>query len=227
MLLRLTQLLAAEPLARAQALLQSGPWVDGRTTAGPQAATVKNNLQLQADSEAAHALQAIVLQALDASPQFFAAALPRRALPPAFNRYVGATNHYGRHVDQAVRKHPQTRLPLRADLSCTLFLSDPASYDGGELVVQHSFGTERIKLAAGDAVLYPGSSVHHVEPVTRGERLASFFWVESLVRSDEQRRLLYEMDMALMKLRQRDGESDEALALTGCYHNLLRLWAET
>ncbi len=227
MLVRLKQLLAAEALAQARALLQRAPWVDGRGTAGPQAAAVKNNLQVRADSEEARALQAIVLKALDASPLFFSAALPRRALPPAFNRYGGDANHYGSHVDVAVRHHPQTRLPLRTDLSCTLFLSDPASYDGGELVVEHSFGSERIKLAAGDAVLYPGSSVHRVEPVTRGERLASFFWVESLVRSDEQRRLLYDMDMALLQLRSRDGESAEAVALTGVYHNLLRLWAET
>lgn len=227
MLLHLPQLLSTEALARARAWLQAADWVDGRGSAGPQAAAVKRNQQLPADSESSRALQQLVLQALDGNTTFFSAALPRRVLPPLFNRYAGDANRYGRHVDQAVRYHPQTRLPQRSDISCTLFLSDPADYDGGELVVQHSFGEDRIRLPAGDAVLYPGSSVHRVEPVTRGERLASFFWIESLVRSDEQRRLLFDMDMALLKLRKKHGESDETVVLTGTYHNLLRQWAQT
>jgi PKHD-type hydroxylase len=226
----LPQVLNAAELARARTALAGAPWADGRATAGPQAASVKHNQQLPGDSAMAQALQALVLAALERHALFFCAALPKRVLPPAFNRYAGETNHYGNHVDQAVRHIASGALAgqrLRSDLSCTLFLSDPASYDGGELVIEDGFSPQRIKLAAGDALLYPGSSVHRVEPVTRGERLASFFWVESLVRSAEQRRILFDMDTALQRLRQRDGESAEAVALTGTYHNLLRLWADT
>ncbi|MFN7727385.1 MAG: Fe2+-dependent dioxygenase [Rubrivivax sp.] len=226
MLLKLPGLLTADELARAQALLDAGPWVDGRDTAGPQAAQVKHNAQLATDSPACREAQALVLAALDRSALFFSAALPRQVLPPHFNRYaVGQT--YGNHVDQSVRYHPQTRRPLRTDLSCTVFLSEPDAYDGGELVVQDTYGEQRIKFAAGDAVLYPGTSVHRVEPVTRGERRAAFLWVESLVRGDDQRRLLFDMDMALMALRERHGDGAETTTLTGCYHNLLRQWAST
>ena len=227
MLIHLQQVLDAEALAEARALLTHAVWVEGRGTAGPQAAAVKRNQQLAVDSPAAARLQALVLAGLDRHALFFSAALPKRVLPPMFNRYAGDSNHYGNHVDQAIRHVAGTRQRVRTDLSCTLFLADPASYDGGELVIADTFGTPHIKLAAGDAVLYPGTSVHRVEQVTRGERLASFFWIESLVRGDEQRRLLFEMDQALMQLRTRDGESAEAVALTGTYHNLLRLWADT
>ena len=230
MLVHLPQVLTADELARARALLADAPWADGRATAGPQAATVKHNQQLPAGHASTAALQALVLGALERHALFFSAALPKRVLPPAFNRYAGDTNHYGNHVDQAVRhiaSGPQAGQRVRSDLSCTLFFSDPASYEGGELVIAGEFQPPRIKLAAGDAVLYPGTSVHRVEPVTRGERLASFFWIESLVRGTEQRRILFEMDHALQRLRQRDGESAEAVALTGTYHNLLRLWADT
>ena len=227
MLIHLQQVLDAEALAEARALLTHAVWVEGRGTAGPQAAAVKRNQQLAVDSPAAARLQALVLAGLDRHALFFSAALPKRVLPPMFNRYAGDSNHYGNHVDQAIRHVGGTRQRVRTDLSCTLFLADPASYDGGELVIADTFGTPHIKLAAGDAVLYPGTSVHRVEPVTRGQRLASFFWIESLVRGDEQRRLLFEMDQALMQLRTRDGESAEAVALTGTYHNLLRLWADT
>ncbi len=230
MLVHLPQVLTPDELARAQALLAHAPWVDGRATAGPQAAAVKCNQQLPAGHSSSATLQGLVLGALDRHALFFSAALPKRVLPPAFNRYAGAANHYGDHVDQALRHSPGPAQPgqrLRSDLSCTLFLSDPASYDGGALVIAGGFQPPHIKLAAGDAILYPGTSVHRVEPVTRGERLASFFWIESLVRSSEQRRLLFDMDSALQRLRQRDGESAEAIALTGTYHNLLRLWADT
>ncbi len=231
MLLHLPQVLDADALAQARALLADAAWVDGRSTAGPQAATVKRNQQLAADSPLAARLQALVLAGLDRHALFFSAALPKRVLPPLFNRYGGDArhlgNHYGNHVDQAIRHLPGTGQRVRTDLSCTLFLADPASYDGGELVIADTFSSPRIKLAAGDAVLYPGTSVHRVEPVMRGERLAAFFWIESLVRSDEQRRLLFDMDQALMQLRMRDGESAEAVALTGTYHNLLRQWADT
>lgn len=230
MLVHLPQVLTADELARARALLADAPWADGRATAGPQAATVKHNQQLPVGHASTAALQALVLAALERHALFFSAALPKRVLPPAFNRYAGTTNHYGNHVDQAVRhiaSGPQAGQRVRSDLSCTLFFSDPTSYEGGELVIAGDFQPPRIKLTAGDAILYPGTSVHRVEPVTRGERLASFFWIESLVRSTEQRRILFEMDQALQRLRQRDGESAEAVALTGAYHNLLRLWADT
>ena len=227
MLLKIPQILDAAGVARARKLLAAAPWGHGRSTAGPQAAQVKNNEQLQAGSEQHRELQALVLQALEKHPLFFSATLPKRVLPPLFNRYSGATNAYGSHVDQAVRYLPGGTQRVRTDISCTLFLSDPADYDGGELVVDTTFGEQRVKLAAGDLVVYPGTSVHRVEPVTRGERLASFFWIESMVRADEQRRLLYEMDMSLMKLRGELGETAELVQLTGTYHNLLRLWADT
>lgn len=196
-------------------------------TAGPQAAAVKRNRQLPVGGDPARTLQRLVLAAVERHALFFSAALPKRVLPPMFNRYGDELNAYGAHVDQAIRHHPDTGQAIRTDLSCTVFLADPADYDGGELVIDDTFGERRVKLAAGDAVLYPGTSVHRVEPVTRGVRYASFFWIESLVRSDEQRRLLFEMDVALTRLRGRDGESAEAVALVGTYHNLLRLWAQT
>ncbi|MCF8206914.1 MAG: Fe2+-dependent dioxygenase [Methylotenera sp.] len=227
MLLKIPQILDADGVARARALLAAAPWSDGRSTAGRQAAQVKNNEQLSPGSEPHRELQALVLQALDRHPVFFSATLPKRVLPPQFNRYAGATNTYGNHVDQAVRYLPGGLQRVRTDISCTLFLSDPADYDGGELVIDTTFGEQRVKLAAGDLVVYPGTSVHRVEPVTRGARLASFFWIESMVRGDEQRRLLYEMDMSLMALRTELGETPELVQLTGTYHNLLRMWADT
>lgn len=231
MLLKIPQILDAAGLARARELLASAPWGHGRTTAGRQAAQVKNNEQLQPlsdkDREQHRELQALVLQSLEKHPLFFSATIPKRVLPPLFNRYSGATNAYGSHVDQAVRYLPGGTQRVRTDISCTLFLCEPTDYDGGELVIEHSYGEQRIKLAAGDLVVYPGTSVHRVEPVTRGERLAAFFWIESMVRADEQRRLLYEMDMSLMKLRGELGETPELVQLTGTYHNLLRMWADT
>ncbi len=227
MLLKIPQILDADGVVRARALLAAAPWSDGRSTAGRQAAQVKNNEQLSPGSDQHRELQALVLQALDRHPLFFSATLPKRVLPPQFNRYGGATNTYGNHVDQAVRYLPGGLQRVRTDISCTLFLSDPADYDGGDLVIDTTFGEQRVKLAAGDMVVYPGTSVHRVEPVTRGARLASFFWIESMVRGDEQRRLLYEMDMSLMALRTELGETPELIQLTGTYHNLLRMWADT
>ena len=230
MLLKIPQILDAAGVARARELLAAAPWADGRTTAGRQAAQVKNNQQLQPGSDEHGELQALVLQALEKQPLFFSATLPKRVLPPLFNRYAGASNAYGSHVDQAVRYLPNAgsgAQRVRSDIACTLFLSEPADYDGGELVIEHAFGEQRVKLAAGDLVVYPGTSVHRVEPVTRGERLASFFWIESMVRADEQRRLLYEMDMSLMRLRSELGETPELVQLTGTYHNLLRMWGDT
>lgn len=226
MLVHVKGVLNADELREARAALAHAPWGDGKVTAGAQSALAKNNQQLPEEHELTALLQTLVLGALKRSPHFFTAALPKHIFPPLFNRYGGAHNAFGNHVDNAVRIHRATGQRIRTDVSCTLFLADPDDYDGGELVVEDTFGTQRVKLPAGDLVLYPSSSVHRVEPVTRGARVASFFWIESLVRRDEQRRLLYEMDLALLALRERHGETDEAVRLTGTYHNLLRMWAD-
>ena len=228
MLVRLPELLTPDELRQMRSVLAGATWADGRVTAGVQSAQMKNNEQLDQLGEASRALQPVVLAALNRSALFFSAALPRKVFPPLFNRYVGTANAFGNHVDNAVRYPPGGRGErVRTDLSCTVFLADPADYDGGELVIEDTYGAHRVKLAAGDAVLYSGTSVHRVEPVTRGHRLASFFWIESMVRSDEQRRLLFDMDAHLMRLRTSVGENDAAVVgLTGAYHNLLRLWAD-
>ena len=228
MLLHVRHVLDRAELGRLRDGLVGAPWVDGRVTAGVQSAVAKQNEQLPQDCEAARTGQQIVMAALNRHDVFFSAALPKRVFPPLFNRYAGSANAFGNHVDNAVRFVPGGQAErVRTDISCTLFLSEPDEYDGGELVVEDTFGAQRIKLGAGDMVLYPGTSVHRVEPVTRGARIASFFWVESMVRSDEQRRLLYDMDMHLMRLRGSIGEADPAVVgLTGTYHNLLRLWAD-
>jgi PKHD-type hydroxylase len=228
MLVHVKQVLTRNELRAARAILDRATWDDGRVTAGVQSALAKNNLQLDQQGEASKALQPIVLQGLNRHMDFFSAALPKRVFPPLFNRYGGTNNAFGNHVDNAVRFIPGTLGErVRTDISCTLFLAEPDEYDGGELIIEDTFGSKSIKLPAGDMVLYPGTSVHRVEPVTRGQRLASFFWVESMVRSDEQRRMLYEMDRHLMHLRASVGETDAAvIGLTGMYHNLLRAWAD-
>ncbi|HEY0676021.1 MAG TPA: Fe2+-dependent dioxygenase [Immundisolibacter sp.] len=226
MLLTIPQVLDRETLLECRRLVTDADWVDGRGTAGTQSSQVKNNRQLPEDAPAATQARALVLRALSAHALFFAAALPKRIYPPLFNRYEGAANAFGSHIDNAIRTHPATARHVRSDLSATLFLSDPDSYDGGELVIEGSFGSQPVKLAAGDLVLYPASSVHRVEPVTRGLRLACFMWIESMVRETERRRLLYELDMAILALRTDTGDSPAVVRLTGCYHNLLRMWAE-
>jgi PKHD-type hydroxylase len=227
MLLHVPQVLSASAVARCRALLQGADWQAGSITAGSQSDQVKHNRQLAEDAPAAQAARALVVDALAHNALFFSAALPKKTFPPLFNRYDGAANHFGNHIDNAVRTSSVSGLWVRTDISCTLFLSEPQDYDGGELVIEDTFGSQCVKLAAGDMVLYPSTSVHRVEPVTRGSRLASFFWIESMVRSIDQRRLLFEMDNTIMALRQQLGESDEVVRLTGCYHNLLRQWAET
>jgi PKHD-type hydroxylase len=228
MLLHVPAVLSADELREARAVLARAPWGDGRVTAGVQSAQAKNNEQLPQDGAETQALQQIVMRGLNRHPLLFSAALPKRVFPPLFNRYGGAANRFGDHVDNAVRYVPGRAERVRTDISCTLFLSDPADYDGGELVIDDTYGAQRVKLPAGDMVLYPGTSVHRVEPVTRGFRVASFFWIESMVRSDERRRLLFEMDAHLMKLRAGVGETDPAvIGLTGTYHNLLRMWVDT
>jgi PKHD-type hydroxylase len=228
MLLHLKNVLTSEEVTSALGLLgDDALWVDGRSSAGAQARTQKNNQQLKQDSDAARQLQATVLAALRRDPLFFSAALPRKSFNPLFNRYGADGEHYGPHVDGAIVHSVATQEWVRSDIACTLFLTDPNSYDGGELLVQDTYGSRGVKLAAGDAVLYPGTSVHQVTPVTRGVRVAAFFWIESMVRSDEQRRLLFDLDMNLLALRQRHGETAETTALTGTYHNLMRMWAST
>ncbi len=227
MLLHVRKVLSADELRAARRLLAAAPWGDGRVTAGEQSARAKNNQQLPEACEASRQLQKLVLDGLARHQLFFSAALPKQISPPLFNRYGGEANSFGNHVDSAVRYLSDGSGRVRTDISCTVFLAEPDEYDGGELMVEDTYGQQRVKLPAGDMVLYPGHSVHRVEPVTRGQRVASFFWVHSMVRSDERRRLLFEMDQHLMSLRTRNGETDPAvIGLTATYHNLLRMWLE-
>ncbi|MEO8136271.1 MAG: Fe2+-dependent dioxygenase [Betaproteobacteria bacterium] len=226
MLLHVPEVLDADRLQRIRALLAEAAWVDGRITAGTQSAQAKNNQQLPEDAEAARAAGAIVLDGLKTSALFFTAALPKKIVPPLFNRYAEATNAFGSHVDNAVRTLRTTGAHIRTDIAITLFLCDPGDYEGGELIVEDTFGAQSVKLPAGDLILYPASSVHRVQPVTRGARLASFFWVESMVRDTAQRRMLFDMDMAILALRRDLGDAPPVVQLTSCYHNLLRMWAD-
>ncbi len=226
MIVRIPALLEARPLAFIRERLALVNWEDGRITAGPEAAKVKHNDQLTEDHPLAKELGDVVLAALARSSLFTSAALPLKVFPPLFNRYTGG-GHFGAHIDTAVRLTRQAPFRVRTDLSATLFLADPDSYDGGELVIEDTYGEQAVKLAAGDLLLYPATSLHEVRPVTRGGRLASFFWVQSMVRDDDNRRLLYEMDRALMQLRELHPEGHPALIrLTGSYHNLLRKWSD-
>lgn len=227
MLITIEEVLTDEELAEVRRLLQASTWASGRITAGTQAAQVKNNQQLPENAPHLPELRRIVLAALHRNALFFTAALPARILPPFFNRYGGEANHYGFHVDNAMRMSPDGSGYVRADVSATLFLADPEAYDGGELEIQDTFGRHSVKLKAGSLVVYPSSSVHQVTPVTRGERVACFMFLQSMVREPGQRRLLYDMDMALLQLRQTVGETEAVVRLTGTYHNLLRSWAES
>jgi PKHD-type hydroxylase len=227
MLLRVPEVLSPAELARCRAIVEGADWADGRITAGTQSEQVKNNRQLPEDAQASHAARAIVLDALGRSALFITGALPKKTYPPLFNRYDGASNAFGNHIDNSVRTSPVTGAWVRTDLSATLFLSGPAEYDGGELVIEDTYGSQSVKLAAGDLILYPASSVHRVEPVSRGCRLAAFFWIESMVRDDARRRLLFDLDMSILSLREAGGDTAPVVKLTGCYHNLLRMWADT
>ena len=227
MLLHVQGVLTPQEVGQARAILAKAPWEDGRLTAGSQSAQAKNNEQLREDCDETRAAQQLLLRGLERHPTFFSAALPKQISPPLFNRYGGAANAFGNHVDSAVRYLRNGAGRVRTDVSCTLFLSEPSDYDGGELVIEDTYGEHRIKFAAGDLVLYPGTSVHRVEPVTRGARLASYFWIQSMVRSDEQRRLLFDMDNHLRHLRSQFGETDPGvIGLTSTYHNLLRMWLD-
>lgn len=226
MLQHVPDLLTIEELAEARRLLASAEWVDGKVTAGTQAATVKNNQQLPENAQQMLALRQLVLVALNRSALFFTAALPSKILPPFFNRYSGEANHYGFHVDNAMRMLPDGSGYVRADVSATLFLSEPDEYEGGELIIEDTFGRHAVKLKAGSLVVYPSSSVHQVTAVTKGARVACFMFIQSMVRDAEKRRLLYDMDVSLMQLRHAVGETEAVVHLTGVYHNLLRRWAE-
>ena len=228
MLVTVDNVLTPDELALARDLLNRSESHDGAITAGSQAALAKNNQQLAEGAQHLPALRQLVLSALERSPIFFTAALPLKILPPFFNRYAGQTNAYGFHTDGAMRMSPhRAQGYVRSDVSATLFLSEPNEYEGGELTIEDTFGTHGVKLRAGSLVLYPSSSVHAVSPVSKGQRLACFMFIQSMVRDAAQRRLLYDMDIALMRLRQTQGESDPIVRLTGIYHNLLRNWADS
>ena len=233
MFLHLKNILTLDEIHTARALLDAddAPWVDGRLSAGGQALAHKRNEQLSQDSAQSQQLRALVLAALQRDALFFSAALPKKIFNPLFNRYSGESNFYGDHVDGAVLRSKSPDQWVRSDISCTLFLAEPEEYDGGELRIQEAHSERLVKLPAGDMVLYPSSTVHQVAPVTRGARLASFFWIESMVRSTEQRLLLWNMDMNLLQLRSRMDAADDTdpavVGLTGTYHNLLRMWADT
>jgi PKHD-type hydroxylase len=224
MLLVIPEILDPDRLALCRERLAQADWQDGRITAGPQSSQVKANQQLPETDPAAQAMSDMVLRALEQSPLFLSAALPRHVFPPLFNRYAPGMS-FGAHIDNAIRQVPGTTHRLRTDLSATLFLSDPADYEGGELMVDDAYGAHSIKLAAGDLVLYPASSLHRVMPVTRGTRLAAFFWIQSMVRDDGERTLLFDLDGAIQRVTTLT-DDPAVVQLTGIYHNLLRRWAE-
>ena len=227
MLVHVTDVLDANELAFCRERLARSEWKDGKRTAGYQSAQVKNNGQLAEDDPLAIELGVLILAALSRNTTFFAAALPRTIYPPLFNRYSGG-EQFGMHIDNAIRydRRQQPALPVRTDLSATLFLAEPDEYEGGELVIEDTYGSHNVKLPAGHLILYPGSSLHKVMPVTRGARVASFFWLQSLVRSDAQRRQLFELDVAIQSLTARVPGAPELVSLTGVYHNLLRAWSD-
>ena len=225
MMVHVPNVLTPEQVVRCREVFDRAAWADGRVTAGHQSAQVKRNLQLPENGPEARELGDLVLAALERSPLFISAVLPQRVFPPLFNRYDESMS-FGSHVDNAIRPITGTSLRLRTDVSATLFLSDPESYDGGELVVEDTYGNHAVKLPAGDLIIYPSTSLHHVTPVTRGVRLASFFWVQSMIRDVSRRALLFDLDMSIMQLNKEVPNSPSLVMLTGVYHNLLRQWAE-
>ena len=226
MMIQIPEVLTSAQVAEVRWLIDAADWVDGNVTSGPQAALAKRNRQLPEDSSAAKRAGEIVLDALGRNALFMAAALPAKVWPPLFNRYGGG-EQFRMHVDNAVRLKRGGTERLRSDLSATLFLSDPETYEGGELTIEDSYGAHAVKLAAGDLILYPASSLHHVTPVTSGERLASFFWIQSMIRDDAQRRVLFDLDAAVQRLVAELGQGHASVvALTGTYHNLLRMWVD-
>ncbi|WNJ86653.1 Fe2+-dependent dioxygenase [Pseudomonas canadensis] len=224
MLIEIPALLSASEVDTTVATLLDQPWVDGKVTAGQRSAMAKNNRQLSQDSPVAIRIGEQILARLSDNALFMSAALPKRIYPPLFNRYSGG-EAFDWHIDNAIRGLKGVRERVRTDISATLFLADPASYDGGELVIRDTFGEHAVKLPAGHLLIYPGSSLHKINPVTRGERIASFFWIESLVREDSQRQLLLDMDVAIQTLTAQDADHHALLQLSGAYHNLLRRWS--
>lgn len=224
MLLHIPKVLTESQVARGRAVLEDAKWVDGRTTAGHLSARAKHNLQVAEGTPEAREMGEIVVTALERTPLFMSAALPLRVFPPLFNRYEPGMA-FGAHVDNAIRQVADSPLRVRTDLSATLFLSRPEEYDGGELVVDDTYGAHSVKLPAGDMILYPASSLHRVQPVTRGVRLASIFWVQSMVGDDAERSLLFDLDVAIGQVTETSPDSLAVVALTGCYHNLLRRWS--
>ncbi len=225
MLLQIPQVLTSDQVAHFRSQMEGASWIDGNVTSGHQSAQAKYNEQLAEESPVARELGEAIVAALGRNQLFFSAALPKRIFPPLFNRYRGGME-FGNHVDGAVRVHGPSGLRIRTDISATLFLAAPEEYDGGELLVEDTYGVQRVKLPAGDMVLYPATSLHRVQPVTRGARIASFFWIQSMVRDDAQRSLLFDLDMSIMRLTQASNGHPSLVSLTGCYHNLLRMWAE-
>jgi len=225
MLVTIPNVLTAEQVIEARRMLEATEWVDGRITAGYQARTTKNNVQIAEDNPTAVQLGEMILKALGSNPLFISAALPLRVFPPMFNRYSGGQS-FGTHVDTAIRQSAVTAQRIRTDISATLFFSNPDEYDGGELTVEDTYGIHSVKLPAGHLVLYPASSLHHVRPVTRGARICSFFWIQSMIRQDDQRTLLFDLDRGIQRLAMDLPDHPSAVQLTGVYHNLLRQWAE-
>ena len=225
MMLHVPNVLSPEQVREMRATLDATDWIDGRQTVGDQGAKVKQNRQLPELSPVGRELGKTILAALSKNTLFFSAALPLRFVPPLFNRYEGGEN-YGLHIDGSVRSVPVSNIQLRTDLSCTLFLRDPEEYDGGELEVVDTYGAHEVKLPAGDLILYPSSSLHRVHPVTRGARVCTFFWLQSMVRDNQRREMLFELDQSIQKLRGRIGDCEETVSLTGHYHNPLRMWSE-
>ena len=225
MLLQIPEVLSAEQVDACRKVLEKADWVDGRITAGHQSARTKDNMQLPEDHEEAKKLQNTILYALENNPLFMSAALPLKVFPPLFNRYQNGQS-FGNHVDNAIRQVKDTPHRVRTDLSATLFFANPDEYDGGELVVEDTYGVHSVKLPAGHVILYPASSLHHVRPVTRGARLASFFWIQSMVRDDGERTILFDLDVAIQRLSSDVPDHPSVVELTSLYHNLLRRWAD-
>lgn len=227
MMLHVPQVLTKQQVAQCRQMMDAADWVDGNVTAGHQSALAKNNMQLPEGSVAARQLGDLILDALERSPLFISAALPLKVFPPLFNRYGGGQS-FGIHVDNAIRPLAGSDFRIRTDLSCTLFLAEPDEYDGGELIVEDTYGAHSAKLPAGDMVLYPSTSLHKVTPVTRGARIASFFWLQSMVRDDGERTLLFQLDTTIQQLAAEKSHKDPSVVqLTGIYHNLLRRWADS
>jgi PKHD-type hydroxylase len=225
MLLHVPDVLTADQVDQARSMLDNADWVDGSVTAGHQSVRAKKNMQMPEDHPVSRQLGDVILRALHANPLFISAALPLKVFPPLFNRYAGGQS-FGTHVDNAIRQVPGTPHRVRTDLSATLFLTEPEEYDGGELSIEDTYGVQHVKLPAGHMILYPATSLHHVTPVTRGARVSSFFWIQSMIRADSQRAILFDLDAAIQGIARDVPEHPSSVQLTGIYHNLLRQWAD-